>query len=68
MRNLNAQVKQLHRLDNKDQTFGCRHSNPDICSNNSIRGKCAFACADGICKIPPRSWKSKYNQLLSASL
>jgi len=65
MRNPNAHLKQLNVLDNEDQTFGCKHSNPDICSNNRVEGKCAFTRADEICKIPPKSWKSKYKTLLS---
>ncbi len=26
----------LNEKDNINKTFGCRHTNPDICSNNSI--------------------------------
>ena len=32
----------LNELDSLTQTYGCRHSNPDICNNNGIIGKCAF--------------------------
>lgn len=54
----------LHEKDNIDQTFGCRHSNPDICNNNGVIGKCAFESEDCICKVPPKSWKRKYLELL----
>ena len=53
-------------LDNKDtaeQTYGCRHTNPDICSNNSIPDLCAFVSEDCICKKPPRSWKKIYMEM-----
>ena len=46
------------------QTFGCRHSNPDICSNNGIPEKCAFCSKDKICKCPPKSWKKIYIELI----
>ena len=53
----------LDSKDNETQTLGCRHTNPDICSNNSISGICAFTSDDCICKRPPRSWKKLYEKL-----
>ena len=47
-------------LENENQTYGCKHSNPDICKNNGIEGKCAFASDDNICRNPPVSWKKKF--------
>lgn len=55
--------KELHSLDTENQTFGCRHTNPDICSNNSIPNLCAFTSEDGICKKPPRSWTKIFLEL-----
>ena len=55
----------LHQLDTETQTFGCRHTNPIICANNNMPKKCAFTRKDGICMIPPRSWKVIYKKLLS---
>ena len=34
----------LHEQDTENQTYGCRQNNPDICSNNSLEGICAFVC------------------------
>lgn len=54
----------LNKLDTIDSTYGCRHSNADICSNNGIIDKCAFCSDDCMCKCPPRSWKKQYERLL----
>ena len=53
----------LNKNDSLNATFGCRHTNPDICSNNGIPEICAFTSKDCICKRPPRSWKKIYDQL-----
>ena len=53
----------LHEQDSETQTYGCRANNPDICSNNSIDGICAFTSEDCICKKPSRAWKKKYYEL-----
>lgn len=53
---LNAKNK-LNPIDNEYQTYGCRHTNPDICSNNGLPNVCAFVSEDCICKRPPKSWK-----------
>ena len=55
--------EKLHSLDTESQTYGCRHTNPNICSNNSIPNVCAFTSNDGLCKKPPRSWKKIFNEL-----
>jgi hypothetical protein len=55
--------KPLNKLDSETKTYGCRHSNPDICSNNGISSICAFFSDDKICKKPPNSWKKTYEQI-----
>jgi hypothetical protein len=54
----------LHEGDKSDITWGCRHTNPEICKNHSLYGKCAFVREDNICLIPPRSWKRQFERLL----
>ena len=49
----------LNAEDTIDQTFGCRHSNPDICGNCYVENICAFTSDDCICKRPPVSWKKR---------
>lgn len=53
----------LHMEDTELQTYGCRHSNPDICSSASIPEICAFTSPDGICKKPSKAWKKQYAKL-----
>ena len=53
----------LNELDTETQTYGCRQNNPDICSNNSMAGICAFVTQDCICRKPSRAWKKKYAEL-----
>jgi hypothetical protein len=53
----------LNPNDSEVQTQGCRHTNPDICSANSMENVCAFSRDDGICKKPSASWKKQYNKL-----
>lgn len=55
----------LHIEDMELQTYGCRHSNPDICKSNSIPKICAFTSTDHICKKPSRAWKKQYIKLQS---
>jgi len=55
----------LNNADTETQTFGCRHSNPEICGNNSIVNICAFCSDDHICKKPSRAWKKQYKLLQS---
>lgn len=51
---------ELRKEDSEKQTFGCRHTNPDICSSNMLPNICAFAREDCICKRPSRAWKKQY--------
>ena len=53
----------LNEQDTENQTYGCRQNNPDICSNNSLEGICAFVNDDCICRKPSRAWKKKYFEL-----
>ena len=53
----------LHKQDTIEKTYGCRHTNPDICSNNSLPNVCAFTSDDCICKKPPRSWAKLFKEL-----
>jgi hypothetical protein len=53
----------LYNEDSLFQTYGCRHTNPNICSNNSLSGICAFTSENNICKRPPRSWTNKFKKL-----
>ncbi len=55
----------LNKEDTEFQTYGCRQNNPNICSNNSIPGLCAFASEDCICRKPSRAWKKQYLKLES---
>ncbi|OYU51934.1 MAG: hypothetical protein CFE27_08675 [Alphaproteobacteria bacterium PA1] len=57
------QRRPLSPEDSLQRTLGCRHSNPNICKNNATPGKCAFVRADGICLMPPLSWKRIYDEL-----
>jgi hypothetical protein len=52
----------LDKNDTEKQTFGCRHTNPDICKNNGLPC-CAFNSNDKICRQPSRKWKDVYNFL-----
>ena len=61
-KNIVSQKEKLHELDTEVQTYGCRHTNPDICSSNSLDKICAFR-NENICKRPPRSWKNIYKKL-----
>jgi hypothetical protein len=57
------QWRPLSAQDTESQTLGCRHSNPDICRNHSTPKKCAFVRDDGLCLLPPRSWKDIFHKL-----
>lgn len=61
-----SQKAPLNKDDTETQTFGCRHTNPSICSSNSLEGICAFVAKNSICKRPPRSWKRIYLDLKAA--
>jgi hypothetical protein len=53
----------LYPLDSATQTVGCRHTNPNICANNSLQGICAFVRKDNICLKPPRTWRKQFEKL-----
>jgi hypothetical protein len=57
------QRRPLSEQDTLLKTLGCRHSNSDICKNNSTEGQCAFVRSDGMCLTPPRSWKKIFDEL-----
>jgi hypothetical protein len=59
-----SQDKPLNLNDNLLQTYGCRHTNPNICKTNSLEDICAFVRFDSICKKPPLSWKKIFNRLI----
>lgn len=56
--------KPLNERDTELQTYGCRHSNPEICKKNGLVGVCAFVRDDGICKSPTKAWPKQYMRLL----
>jgi len=53
----------LRPEDSSVSTLGCRHTNPEICKNNSLFEKCAFVRENNICLVPPRSWKRQFEKL-----
>lgn len=53
----------LNELDNEKQTYGCRHTNPNICGSCYINNICAFSSEDKICKKPSVKWKKVYHTL-----
>lgn len=57
------QRRPLSELDTELQTLGCRHSNPNICKNNSTPAKCAFVRQDNRCLLVPHSWKRIFYEL-----
>ncbi len=54
----------LQEGDSEKTTYGCRHSNPDICGSCYLENICAFSSKDNICKKPSASWKRFYKKLL----
>ncbi len=52
----------LHPLDTENQTYGCRHTNPEICSKNELPGVCAFVRQDNICTAPPLTWPRVFRE------
>ena len=62
-----AQARRFHEPllpgDSEQQTIGCRHTNPEICSKNALTTVCAFARADGMCLAPPTSWAKQFRKL-----
>lgn len=60
---MNDQKRRLEEQDTLEKTLGCRHSQPNICKNNSTPNKCAFVRDDNICLLPPSSWKKLFKEL-----
>ena len=50
----------LNEHDTENQTYGCRHSNSDICGSCFLEGICAFVTEDHICKKPSKKWMKVY--------
>lgn len=63
MKNEKAFRAPLHPLDTDKQTFGCRHTNPDICGKYQMLGVCAFVRSDNMCAAPPMSWPKQFLKL-----
>jgi hypothetical protein len=57
-----SQTAPLSSKDTMIQTYGCRHSNWEICKN-AMTSTCAFSSQDKICTTPSRKWKTIYEQL-----
>ncbi len=53
----------LNDMDNINQTYGCRHSNPDICRYCYLDGICAFCNEDKMCRHPSAMWEKIYKEL-----
>jgi len=50
----------LFTNDTENETYGCRHSNPNICKDYDLSDICAFIRKDTICKKPPKGWKKQF--------
>ncbi len=59
----NAFHAPLFTVDTEKQTYGCRHTNPIICSRHNLPSVCAFARSDKICLAPPNSWAKQFQKL-----
>jgi len=62
-KNTNRFHEALHEGDTSNKTWGCRHTNPEICKNHSLFMKCAFVREDNICLIPPLTWRRQFEKL-----
>lgn len=58
----------LNPLDSETQTFGCRHTNPDICGSCFLEGTCAFVTEDNVCRKPSKAWGRCFQKLRSESI
>jgi len=54
--------------DTENQTFGCKHSNPNTCRDYDLADICAFVRTDTICKKPPRGWQKRFQLLKDENL
>ena len=59
----NAFHAPLNMKDTDKQTYGCRHTQPEICGKNCMPKICAFENADNICYSPPKSWPKQFRKL-----
>ncbi len=55
----------LDKRDTESQTYGCRHTNPEICKKNYLANICAFVRKDGVCKSPSAAWARQYQILVA---
>jgi len=62
-KNIEAYGAPLKPRDTVNQTVGCRHSEPSVCSKHSMPKVCAFVQQDGICSAPPKSWSKLFAKL-----
>lgn len=53
----------LNRGDSESTTYGCRHTNPDICGSCYLENICAFCTSSHLCLKPSVRWKKQYIQL-----
>ncbi len=53
----------LHPKDSETQTYGCRHTNSDICSKSGLPAVCALVRQDNICTAPSKSWAKQFHKL-----
>lgn len=51
----------LHESDSENQTYGCRHKDPEFCKHIDTES-CAFKRKDEICKKPSISWKKYFSK------
>ena len=63
MRSPNIFHDPLHPLDSEKQTFGCRHTNSDICAKNGLPKVCALVRVDKSCFSPPMTWPKQFQKL-----
>lgn len=61
--NAEAARAPLHPKDTANQTVGCRHTQPTVCSKNSMPKVCAFVREDNMCSSPPKNWPLQFKKL-----
>ena len=67
MNNTKAFHAPLNPKDTEKQTFGCRHTNPDICAKNGLPNVCGLVRVDKMCSAPPRTWPAQFKKLKTSS-
>jgi hypothetical protein len=55
--------KPLVEGESLEKTYGCRHSQPDICRDNGLESSCALVRKDNWCSRPPKSWPKLFKVL-----